>query len=111
MVPPPAPSVRTLSIGVPMSWPATAPRRLVDPALDDHADVGAGAAHVEGQHMALRAPRELAAAIRPAAGPDEQRWLGWRARVAIRTRPPFDCMTNSCGVVTRRAQALGEPRR
>ena len=40
-----------------------------------------------------------APATTPAAGPEISVWLGKRAPIVMRIRPPFDCIRNICGVV------------
>ena len=42
-------------------------------------------------------------ATTPAAGPEIKVWLGKRAPMVMRIRPPFDCIRKTCGVVMPRS--------
>ena len=60
-------------------------------AVRDQAQLGGGAAHVEGQHARLTDLRAYsAAATAPAAGPDSISRTGVRDAVALGTTPPLD---------------------
>ena len=92
-------------------WTSTIGNRIGTPATTDSAvtcarrrarrDVGAGPAHVEGEHVPAAAPATNAAPATPAAGPERTHAAGRAAAVAASTTPPEDCMTSGSGSISR----------
>ncbi len=104
-MPPPAPSVCTASIGVPTSCPAIRPL-LVSLARPSAITLMSVLVPPISKVTRLRRAVVRASALpatTPAAGPEIRVWLGKRAPMVMRIKPPFDCIRKTCGVVTPRA--------
>ena len=80
-------------------------------AVVDQADLGRGAAHVEGQRACRgrSRPRPCCARIAPPAGPDSTSRIGKRRAVSTVVRPPRDIISSSGQAMPGAAQARLEP--